>query len=249
MPQDTAPNRIVLIEHGEERADNRVHVHLAAKGYVLDVRRPYRGDPLPAPGDDIAGAVVFGGLYNAFDTALHPFLRQEYAFIDRVLAADVPLLGICLGAQMIALSHGARVGPPETGVHEFGYYEVTPTPAGADILPHPLHLAQSHWHGFDLPGEATLLASSGLFPHQAFRIGAGVFGLQFHAEVTPAGFRAWQERSAARYGLPGVQSRSEQDRLMAQHDAAQAAWFEGFLSTLFARPCQATDAAHPPLTL
>lgn len=235
MGQNATPNRVILIEHGEERSDNRVHVHLGANGYRLDVRRPYRGDPLPAAGDDIAGAVVFGGLYNAYDTGPHPFLREEYAFIDRVLAADVPLLGICQGAQMIALHHGARVGPPETSVHEFGYYEITPTPAGADFLPRPLHVAQSHWHTFELASGATLLASSALYPHQAFRIGARVFGLQFHAEVTPAGFRAMQERSAQRYGLPGVQGRDEQNRLMALHDDAQADWFNGFLSKLFPR--------------
>ena len=143
------------------------------------------------------------------------------------------MLGICQGAQMIAWHLGAHVGPPESNVHEFGYYELTPTAEAGDFLPSPIHVVQSHWHGFDLPAGATRLAASALFPNQAFRIGDKVFGFQFHAEVTPEGFRAMQERGSARYGLPGVQPRAEQDRLMALHDRAQGDWFNGFLSRLF----------------
>lgn len=225
--------RIVLVQHGKERPDNCVSVHLAAHGYRSDIRRPCNGDPLPGPDEDVAGCVVFGGLYNVYDTDLHPFLRDEYRFIGRCLDAGIPLLGICQGAQMIAWHLGAHVGPPKSNVHEFGYYELTPTGEAGDFLPSSIHVVQSHWHGFDLPAGATKLAASALFPNQAFRIGDRVFGFQFHAEVTPEGFRGMQERGGARYGLSGVQPRAEQDRLMALHDGAQGVWFNGFLQKLF----------------
>lgn len=223
----------ILIQHGDERPDNRVAVHLRSRGYHVRVCRPDRGDALPDAHEPVAAAVVYGGLYNAYDVELHPFLRDEYAFIGRCIDADVPLLGICLGAQMIAWHLGAHVGPPEHGMHEFGYYEIVPTGQAGDFLAGPLHVTQSHWHGFDLPAGATRLASSASFPNQAFRVGDSIYGLQFHPEMTPEGFRAMQQGSAGRYGLPGVQPVEEQTRLMHEHDAAQAAWFNGFLARLF----------------
>jgi len=225
----------ILIQHGDERDDNRVAVHLHAHGYDVLSVRPDRGDALPGREEAIAGCVVYGGLYNAYDVEAHPFLRDEYAFIGRCLDDDIPLLGICLGAQMIAWHLGAHVGPPESGLHEFGYYEIRPTAEAAGFLDRPLHVTQSHWHGFDLPAGATRLASSASFTNQAFSVGDRVFGLQFHPEMTPDAFRAMQARSGARYGLPGVQPIEEQSRLMAEHDAAQALWFNGFLTKLFPR--------------
>jgi GMP synthase (glutamine-hydrolysing) len=226
-------NTVVLIQHSDERPDNRVEAHLRARGYDVRRLRPDKGDALPGASEKIAGCVVYGGLYNAYDVELHPFLRDEYAFIRRCLDEDIPLLGICLGAQMIAWHLGAHVGPPEDGMHEFGYYEIKPTGEADGFLDGPLRVVQSHWHGFELPPGAVRLASSETFPNQAFRIGDKVYGVQFHAEVTPDGFRAMQARSGQRYSLPGVQTIEEQSRLMEAHDAAQAEWFNGFLGKLF----------------
>ena len=80
---------------------------------------------------------------------------------------------------------------------------------------------------------APLVASSALFAHQAFQYGATTFGFQFHAEVTPAGFRRWQQSDWAYYGKPGAQTRAQQDAAMARHDPAQHQWFMGFLDRLF----------------
>lgn len=226
-------NRIVLIRHEAEPVDDRVSSYMAANGYDARIYRPCVGEPLPAVEEPIAGAVIFGGLYNVYDTSEHPFLLKEYAFIQRCLDADAPLLGICQGAQMIAWHLGAHVGPPDTNLHEFGYYVLEPTEAAGDFLPTAIHVMQSHWHGFDLPSGAIRLASSASFPNQAFRIGDHVYGLQFHAEVKPDHFRRMQEGGASRYDMPGVQSRSEQTRLMALHDDTQAEWFNGFLKKLF----------------
>ena len=233
MPQ---MRKAVLVQHGEERADNRVDAHFRSHGYDVDIRRPCNGDALPRADEPIAACVVFGGLYNAFDVDLHPFLRDEYALIGRCLQENIPLLGICLGAQMIAWHLGAEVGPPKDEVHEFGYYELFPTPEAEGLIPTALHVVQSHWHGFGMPEGAVRLASSALYPNQAFRLGQKAYGFQFHAEVTGEGFGDMQARSARRYGLPGVQTVDEQNRLRALHDESQAAWFEGFLAKLFPGP-------------
>ena len=134
---------------------------------------------------------------------------------------------------MIAWHLGATVGPTPGEDHEFGYYALCPAPGAEDFLPDGLHVVQAHYHGFGLPEGAQLLASSERFPHQAFRIGARTYGLQFHAEVTPDGMRRWQDQLGGMYGKPGAQTKDEQDRLMQQHDAGQAEWFEGFLRRLF----------------
>ena len=93
-----------------------------------------------------------------------------------------------------------------------------------------------HGDTYEQPPDAANLATSSLYEQQAFRWGDVVYGLQFHSEVTIEGCRRWQNQKWDVYDRPGVQSRTEQDRLMYQHDAAQAEWFYGFLENLFGRP-------------
>lgn len=225
-------NRIILIEHGDGPQDDRVFAYLKRSGYDPVVFKPFSGEAinLDAP---FAGGVIYGGRYNAYDTALHPFLLDEYRFIAHCLEKNVPLLGICLGAQQIAWHLGAEVGPDAKGLTEFGYYPLHPVEGAGGFLDTPIHVSQAHYHTFALPPGAQHLASSEHFPNQAFRIGDRVYGFQFHAEVTPAGFRRWQETLTANYGRLGSQTRDEQDELMRLHDDAQAQWFEGFLRKLF----------------
>lgn len=226
-------NRVVLVRHGHGPDDDRIVSHLKLSGYVPDIRHPHAGEKLGEMGADIAGTVIYGGMYNAYDIARHPFLRDEYDWIGRAMEAGLPILGICQGAQMIAHHLGAWVGAPEHGRHEFGYYEVSPTEAGRDFLPEPLHFAQAHYHTFDLPAGAVHLARSESYDNQAFAVGSNVYGVQFHAEQTIEGFRRWQMNNENGHDMPGAQSRAEQTRAMYAHDHAQADWFYGFLAGLF----------------
>ena len=227
------PRKVVLVRHGDEPPDDRVSVFLHENGFEPVWRRPFAGEPLGELGDDIAGSVVYGGKYAVYETAEYPYLLDEARWIEACMKKGVPLLGICQVGQQIAHVMGAHVGPPASGAHEFGYYELTPTEAGRDVLPAPVHVAQAHFHTFDIPAGAVRLAGSELFPNQAFRAGDTTYAFQFHPEVTIEGFRRWQASPWAYYGRPGAQSRAEQDRLMLLHDATQAAWFYGFLGRLF----------------
>jgi GMP synthase (glutamine-hydrolysing) len=183
----------------------------------------------------VAGSVVYGGPFNVFDEDKHPFLHDEAAWIRACMARDIPLLGICQGAQQIARVMGAEVGPPPSGLHEFGYYPISPTAEGRDFLPETIPMTQAHFHTFAIPEGAVHLASSPMYPNQAFSIGQKVYGFQFHPECTIEGFRRWQSAPWAAYGKPGVQTRVEQDAVMMEADAKQAAWFYGFLDKLFGR--------------
>jgi GMP synthase (glutamine-hydrolysing) len=136
--------------------------------------------------------VVLGGPIGAYETAAYPFLRQELDAIGARLAAQRPLLGICLGAQLIATALGAAVRP--TGRKEIGYAPLSLSAAGAQSVLAPLAATRVlHWHGdqFDLPAGAPSLASTPGFPNQAFAIGDWVLGLQFHLEVDSRRIEQW----------------------------------------------------------
>jgi len=159
---------------------------LAEAGANVDLRKPYRGEPLPETPAGYDGIVVLGGEQSALDDADHPYLPRLAALTRAFTAADVPVLGICLGSQLVARGAGAEniLGRPV----EFGWHEVTPTAAGrADPLIASLGEGAPvfHWHldTFTLPPGAVHLAESAETPIQAFRIGRATYGVQFHFEA------------------------------------------------------------------
>ena len=196
---------------------------------TFEIRKPFKGEPLGEVDDTVAGTVVYGGPFVVTETERHPFLLDEARWIESCMRRELPVLGICQGAQAIAHVLGAEVGPLPGEPHEFGYYPIYASETGRKFMPDVLHVTQSHFHGFGLPAGAKLLATGDVFPHQAFKYGKRTFAFQFHAEVTIPGFRRWQAADWARYGKPGAQTREEQNRLALEHDPGQESWFVGFL--------------------
>ena len=136
--------------------------------------------------------IVLGGPIGAYQIDRYPFLADELRLIERRVAADKPLLGVCLGAQLLATACGASVSRMER--KEIGFAPLALTEAGRTSPLAALdNLPVLHWHGdqFYLPEGATLLASSEQCPHQAFSIGDRVLGLQFHAETDCRTLENW----------------------------------------------------------
>ena len=233
--EEAVTARVVFIRHGDGPADDRVTTFFEGRGVAPEMRFPYKGDQLGDVDGSVAACVIYGGPFNVFETDRHPFLKDEHRWAEQCMARGIPLLGICQGAQSIAHVLGATVGPKPGEPYEFGYYLVHRADAGRDFLPEGgLHVVQSHFHGFDVPLGAQLLAYSEAFPHQAMRYGDRTVALQFHPEVTRTGFRRWQDKADAPFGEPGAQERTQQDALGAIHDAAQHRWFMDFLGRFFA---------------
>jgi GMP synthase (glutamine-hydrolysing) len=224
---------VLIVLHQETSSSGRVGNALRALGHRLDIRRPRFGDPLPETLDGHAGAVIFGGPMSANDP--DDYLRREIDWIAVPLREQRPYLGICLGAQMLAMHLGARVAPHPQGRVEIGYYPIRPTQAGQEICPNwPDHVYHWHREGFELPAGTELLAEGGDFPIQAFRSGHA-FGLQFHPDVTYAMMHRWTMRGHDRLELPGARPRHHHFEGRAVHDVIERAWLKRFLDGWLAR--------------
>jgi len=150
---------------------------------VVDVER---GEPLPPDLHGVDALVIMGGPMNAYEEAAYPFLRQEDFLLRQAIVRDVPVMGICLGAQLLAKAADAPVR--HSPVAEFGWSRVRLTPSGrrdplfSELGP-DLLVFQWHQDTFDVPANGELLATSPAVPSQAIRVGRRAYGLQFHIEL------------------------------------------------------------------
>ena len=157
---------------------------LLAAGYDIGHTRFFEMVQLPEP-DTIDLLIVMGGPMSVNDDADFPWLALEKSFIRQVVTAGKPVLGICLGAQLIASAMGARVYP--NPVKEIGWLPIqAEATSGEDKFQLPTEVEVFHWHGdtFELPAGAVRLAASEACTNQAFQLGSSVLGLQFHLETT-----------------------------------------------------------------
>lgn len=175
--------RVHVLQHVDFEGLAAIEQWLERKEASVTFTRFFENSVLP-PLEDIDFVIALGGPMSVNDVEQLPWLSDEKAFVARAIARGKSVLGICLGAQLIASSCGARVyaGPQK----EIGWFPVRAVPCTPAVFPFPEQTDVLHWHGetFDLPAHAILLASSDIYPHQAFQLGDRVLGLQFHLEMT-----------------------------------------------------------------
>lgn len=210
-----------------------------ARGVELTVTRFHQGEPLPAI-EPIDGVVVMGGPMSVHDVAAHAWLSAEHRFVEAVLDAGKRVLGICLGAQILARVLGADVRPNPQ--REIGWFPIAWTPAAASLplfADMPSRPLVPHWHGetFDVPRGCLHIASSSACPHQAFATSdQRAVGFQCHPEMRPEGLRALTQHAADDL-VPGPFVQSA-DEILADPSRCEplVPMTERLLDRLFAAP-------------
>jgi GMP synthase (glutamine-hydrolysing) len=237
----TGRPHLLVVQHQDDGGLGRLASPFVA-ATELDVRRPDRGEPLPDDLDGVHGLVVLGGSMAAWEDDAAPWFPQTRRLLAIGVEAGVPVLGICLGAQLLALATGGRV---ERGLHgiEAGLSRIVPTMEGeSDPLMAALPAtgfagAQGHHDAIvELPPGALLVATGTPYAHQAFRLGPTAWGVQYHPEVTADDFEGWMRGDAdvvTAAGLdPAVVAHAvrDADEELDELAAAHAAAFLGVVS-------------------
>jgi len=196
---------VLVLQHAAPEGPASIGDALKRRGIGMKIVRIDQGAAVPGSMDGAAGLVVMGGPMSAYDPI--PHVTAELQLIGQALEDGVPILGVCLGSQLLAAALGARVY--SSGRKEIGWHEVRLRPEAAkDALWHGLdeRFMGFHWHGdiFDLPKGAVPLASSSLTELQAYRSGDSAYGLLFHLEVGEAQIRGFVTAFADELAAAGI---------------------------------------------
>ena len=222
--------RVLSVTHGPSVPGGVFDEAVAAAGHALERWEVPDGGSHSA--GDFDAVMVFGGSQHPDEDDRFAWLRHEEAFLQDVLAARVPVLGVCLGAQMLARAAGATVGPASRP--EIGWLDVSLTPTGAGdpvlgVLPARTTVFQWHHYTFGLPVAASPLAESDVCL-QAFRLdGAPAWGIQFHAEVTQEMLSAWIDEDPEDLPMSPAALRAESETRLPQSIAQGRALARAFL--------------------
>jgi GMP synthase (glutamine-hydrolysing) len=187
---------VLIVKHVEQEGPGLLGKFFEDAGWQLATVELSRGERLPDRPGNFAAVVMLGGPMNVYEEETYPFLKDEDLFVKEVLREELPFLGICLGAQLLAKAGGARV--MKAAQKEVGWYSVELTKqARQDRLfkrvESPLTVFQWHEDTFDIPDGGVLLATSPLVRNQAFRMGSCAYGLQFHVEASLDMIEDWMK--------------------------------------------------------
>ena len=208
--------KIYVLQH--HPVENLGNIAEALEGAALAWHyvRIHDGQPVPASMKGAGGLIVMGGPMGVYQTDRYPWLRDEMRLIEDAMKSNLPILGVCLGAQILAAALGAKVDRNPNG-KEIGWHPIRLHDTAKDdrlMRELPATMTPFHWHGdiFDLPPGAVSIASSDKTPCQAFRHGDKTYGFQFHFEVTSEGVAAMADAFAKEL----VRENIAADRMIAQ---------------------------------
>ena len=170
---------LIVLHQKSSEAGNLEH-KLIERKFDLEFICPALGDSLPLNLEHYGAIIILGGPMSANDN--DDFIKNEIDWIGQVLKSNVPFLGICLGAQMLAKHLGCKIEKNKNDLSEIGFYNISPTPKGLKMFQKQNIFYQFHSEGFELPNGCELLAKGDIFKNQAFRF-KNCYGLQFHPEV------------------------------------------------------------------
>jgi len=186
---------VLIIKHVDFEGPGLIEYCLRQEKISYQILNLKPGAPFPKL-DGFTHIILLGGPMNVYEEDRYPFLKNEDLFIKEAIQRGKSILGICLGAQLIAKALGAKVF--KAPVKEIGWYDVSLTKIGSNDplfsnFPKIFPVFQWHEDTFEIPKAGKLIATSSPIPHQAFRYGENAYGLQFHLEVTEDMIQEWME--------------------------------------------------------
>lgn len=230
---------IIVFQHGESTGAGRLGMTLREMGFKLDVRRldlpgdhplnrrPAGQSVIPADYDNVHGVISLGGEQNVGEP--HPWMEAEAAYLKGAHQRELPVIGICLGSQLIAHALGGKVAPLPDNAYEIGMLPISLSPMGQTETIFggiPWDHTQFHHHGYhveQLPPGATPLASSKRTKVQAFKVGVRTYGFQFHPECDRPMIEAYlkgDDGCCARGQTTSADIRAQVDQLYNQYARA-----------------------------
>jgi GMP synthase-like glutamine amidotransferase len=184
---------ILFIKHAKTEGPGTLGYFFGETDWKTKTVELWNKETLPRI-DDCEAIISLGGPMNVYETKKYPFLNKEEEFLGKALKKNIPILGICLGAQLLAKAAGAKVEKAQ--IKEIGWYEASLTKEGKidpmfKNMNQDLEVFQWHEDSFVLPKQAVLLATSSTCKNQAIRVGRSAWGLQYHPEMTAEMISCW----------------------------------------------------------
>lgn len=191
---DGIMSSVLVLQHVESEGLGIIENALRQKGVRACYIKIFKGEKIPRDTDVHDGLIILGGPMGVYEEDIYPFIKDELMLIKTAIKNNIPILGICLGAQMLAKAAGADVYKGKK--KEIGWYKVKLSDEGKRdslFIGLPEEFTVFQWHGdtFDIPANSKCLASSELFPNQIIKAGSNAYGLQFHLEVTEDMIKNW----------------------------------------------------------
>ncbi|HHT9125489.1 MAG TPA: type 1 glutamine amidotransferase [Candidatus Brocadiia bacterium] len=187
---------VLFIKHIDIEGPGTIADFLESNNVPHRTINPFKGDTYPDDPKTCSAIVSLGGPMNVYEEEKYPFLKLEDSFLRDAVRKEVPILGICLGAQLLAKACGAKV--EKAKAKEIGWYKIPLTSKGKKDplfrgIDNELNVFQWHGDTFNIPDGGVRLAESNICPNQAFRYGKNAYGIQFHVEVTKQMIQEWIE--------------------------------------------------------
>jgi len=222
--------KVLYVLHQKTSVTGDIGHKFKERGFEADIIRPPLGDNLPDNLSTYSAIVVFGGPMSVNDD--EDFIKEEIKWMKRVIDSDIPYLGICLGAQILAKYLGCHVVKNKNDLAEIGFFEIEPVGDGVKMFKDQNIFYQFHTEGFEIPNKCQLLARGEIFKNQAFKY-ENCYALQFHPEVNFIVHLRWifliLKKKPKILFVKGSQNLFFQIYIRFKHNKSISLWLDSFL--------------------